>query len=754
MSDIAPSPSSSPSSGGNGGGNNSTAPAPRGSSSSSSPPKPRNGWPSSSPPPTPSSDSEGSRSTPPSDWQDPSSSSSSPPPSRSSPPPPSSQPPPSPPPSPSSWSGGGNSTSSSPPTPPSQPSPPPSGRSSSPPQRSSEGSSPSPQSSSSNQAPPAPSGWSPSPSRESPPQSSSQSPPPQSDVDQPNSQPSNTPQSPPPPPSPPSSSPPAPPTNQSVVIIPVPVPSNNSPPGALPPPGLVPTAPGATVMSSTSVPGSAASSSSQEASTGASNGGGGSTSTRVVGSSHVAAAIAGAAITGLMFALLAVFLVSKRRKKKTGGLVYHNDGSNYNMASGQFMGSNNPSYTQPAAGESADMGGGGGYYHYQNQSGSMDAAAAPGSMASFSYEELTSITSNFSRDNVIGEGGFGCVYKGWLGDGKCVAVKQLKAGSGQGEREFQAEVEIISRVHHRHLVSLVGYCVAQHHRMLIYEFVPNGTLEHHLHGRGMPVMDWPTRLKIAIGAAKGLAYLHEDCHPRIIHRDIKSANILLDYSFQAQVADFGLAKLTNDTNTHVSTRIMGTFGYLAPEYASSGKLTDRSDVFSFGVVLLELITGRKPVDQARQGEESLVEWVRTSTIDASARGLSSVSLTYASPVALPGAARPRGRHRDGRPRRGGRPPAGGRRRRLRQGPDDGDGGGRVRLRPPLGSQAPADGAGDEGTGRRRRHVRPKQWGEGGAEPEFRLRPPASGRHPAAPCHRLRLRGVHRGVRAVVRHGLP
>jgi serine/threonine protein kinase len=181
----------------------------------------------------------------------------------------------------------------------------------------------------------------------------------------------------------------------------------------------------------------------------------------------------------------------------------------------------------------------------------------PGSKSSFSYEELTSITSNFSRDNVIGEGGVGCVYQGWLPDGKSVAVKQLKAGSGQGEREFQAEVEIISRVHHRHLVSLVGYCVAQHHRMLIYEFVPNGTLEHHLHGttstyiyiynnnvmmnsrssftsilcicsnnnanprfrsaslfdvgRGVSVMDWLTRLKIAIGAAKGLAYLHEDC---------------------------------------------------------------------------------------------------------------------------------------------------------------------------------------------------------------------------------------------------
>ncbi|CAN6216939.1 unnamed protein product [Urochloa humidicola] len=321
-----------------------------------------------------------------------------------------------------------------------------------------------------------------------------------------------------------------------------------------------------------------------------------------------------------MFAMLAVFLITRRRKKMDG-LVYHNDG-NSNMASGQFGGSNPPSgafyppgaspgfsYGPPVASSGTDSGGGG-YY----QSGMMDA---PGSKSSFSYEELTSITSNFSRDNVIGEGGFGCVFKGWLADGKCVAVKQLKAGSGQGEREFQAEVEIISRVHHRHLVSLVGYCVVAHHRMLIYEFVPNGTLEHHLHGRGMPVMDWPTRLKIAIGAAKGLAYLHEDCHPRIIHRDIKSANILLDYSFEAQVADFGLAKLSNDTHTHVSTRIMGTFGYLAPEYASSGKLTDRSDVFSFGVVLLELVTGRKPVDQTRpMGEESLVEWARPVLVDA------------------------------------------------------------------------------------------------------------------------------------------
>ncbi|CAN4093618.1 unnamed protein product [Withania somnifera] len=203
------------------------------------------------------------------------------------------------------------------------------------------------------------------------------------------------------------------------------------------------------------------------------------------------------------------------------------------------------------------------------------------------------------------------MHKGVLSDGSIVAVKSLKSGSGQGEREFQAEVEIISRVHHRHLVSLVGYCISDGRRMLVYEFVPNGTLEYHLHGKGRPVMEWELRLKIALGSAKGLAYLHEDCHPRIIHRDIKGANILLDNNYEAMVTDFGLAKLTEDNNTHVSTRVMGTFGYLAPEYASSGKLTEKSDVFSFGVMLLELITGRRPLDTTNKlMEDSLVDWAR------------------------------------------------------------------------------------------------------------------------------------------------
>ncbi|KAE9586027.1 putative protein kinase RLK-Pelle-PERK-1 family [Lupinus albus] len=230
--------------------------------------------------------------------------------------------------------------------------------------------------------------------------------------------------------------------------------------------------------------------------------------------------------------------------------------------------------------------------------------------STFSYEELMCATDGFSDANLLGSGGFGYVHRGLLANGKEVAVKQLKAGSRQGEREFQAELEIISRVHHKHLVSLVGYCITGTQRLLVYEFIPNNTLEFHLHGKGRPTMDWITRLRIALGSAKGLAYLHEDCHPKIIHRDIKAANILLDFKFEAKVADFGLAKIYSESNTPVSTRVMGTFGYLAPEYASSGKLTDKSDVFSYGIMLLELITGKRPVDKNYSFTDSLVDWAR------------------------------------------------------------------------------------------------------------------------------------------------
>ncbi|CAN8229663.1 unnamed protein product [Cochlearia groenlandica] len=232
----------------------------------------------------------------------------------------------------------------------------------------------------------------------------------------------------------------------------------------------------------------------------------------------------------------------------------------------------------------------------------------------FSYNELVEATSGFSESNLLGEGGFGYVHKGVLKNGREVAVKQLKIGSCQGEREFQAEVDTISRVHHKHLVSLVGYCINGDKRLLVYEFVPKDTLEFHLHGNEGIVLEWEMRLRIAVGAAKGLAYLHEDCSPTIIHRDIKAANILLDSKYEAKVSDFGLAKFFSDTNssvTHISTRVVGTFGYMAPEYASSGKVTDKSDVYSFGVVLLELITGRTPIfAKDSTTNQSLVDWAR------------------------------------------------------------------------------------------------------------------------------------------------
>ncbi|CAH2052755.1 unnamed protein product [Thlaspi arvense] len=246
----------------------------------------------------------------------------------------------------------------------------------------------------------------------------------------------------------------------------------------------------------------------------------------------------------------------------------------------------------------------------------------------FTYEQLDRATNGFSEANWLGQGGFGYVYRGILRNGKEIAVKQLKAGSAQGEREFQAEVGIISRVHHRHLVALVGYCIADAQRLLVYEFVPNNNLEFHLHGKGRHPMEWSSRLKIAVGSAKGLSYLHENCNPKIIHRDIKAANILIDFKFEAKVADFGLAKIALDTNTHVSTRVMGTFGFwkvymriLIIRFLILGiwlrntlqaeSSQKNQTFFSFGVVLLELITGRPPfVANNAYADNSLVDWAR------------------------------------------------------------------------------------------------------------------------------------------------
>ncbi|KAJ0959964.1 hypothetical protein J5N97_000279 [Dioscorea zingiberensis] len=232
------------------------------------------------------------------------------------------------------------------------------------------------------------------------------------------------------------------------------------------------------------------------------------------------------------------------------------------------------------------------------------------------YEELKEATNNFEPASMLGEGGFGRVFKGVLSDGTAVAIKKLTSGGHQGDKEFLVEVEMLSRLHHRNLVKLVGYYCSRDtaQNLLCYELVPNGSLEAWLHGplgANCP-LDWDTRMKIALDAARGLAYLHEDSQPCVIHRDFKASNILVENNFHAKVSDFGLAKQAPEGRAnYLSTRVMGTFGYVAPEYAMTGHLLVKSDVYSYGVVLLELLTGRKPVDMSQpSGQENLVTWAR------------------------------------------------------------------------------------------------------------------------------------------------
>ncbi|XP_044454494.1 receptor-like cytoplasmic kinase 176 isoform X1 [Triticum aestivum] len=266
----------------------------------------------------------------------------------------------------------------------------------------------------------------------------------------------------------------------------------------------------------------------------------------------------------------------------------------------------------------------------------------------FSFNELRTATRNFRPDSVLGEGGFGSVFKGWIdektltptkpGTGMVIAVKKLNQESYQGHREWLAEVNYLGQLSHPNLVKLVGYCVEDEQRLLVYEFMPRGSLENHLfrskclafyfpYSLGVILqfskvsehsgsthfqpLSWNLRMKIAHGAAKGLAFLHSD-KAKVIYRDFKTSNILLDANYDAKLSDFGLAKdgPTGD-KSHVSTRVMGTYGYAAPEYLATGHLTTKSDVYSFGVVLLEMLSGRRAVDKNRPtGEHNLVEWAR------------------------------------------------------------------------------------------------------------------------------------------------
>ncbi|XP_030469802.1 serine/threonine-protein kinase RIPK-like [Syzygium oleosum] len=236
----------------------------------------------------------------------------------------------------------------------------------------------------------------------------------------------------------------------------------------------------------------------------------------------------------------------------------------------------------------------------------------------FTLQELKLITQSFSSGNFLGEGGFGPVHKGFIDDklrpglkAQPVAVKLLDLEGLQGHREWLTEVIFLGQLRHPHLVKLIGYCCEDEHRLLVYEYMPRGSLENQLFRRYAATLPWSARMKIALGAAKGLAFLHEGENP-VIYRDFKASNILLDSDYTAKLSDFGLAKDGPEgDDTHVSTRVMGTQGYAAPEYIMTGHLTALSDVYSFGVVLLELLTGRKSVDKNRpHREQNLAEWAR------------------------------------------------------------------------------------------------------------------------------------------------
>ncbi|KAG4178523.1 hypothetical protein ERO13_A10G048400v2 [Gossypium hirsutum] len=230
----------------------------------------------------------------------------------------------------------------------------------------------------------------------------------------------------------------------------------------------------------------------------------------------------------------------------------------------------------------------------------------------FSYSELKAATEDFNPSNKLGEGGFGPVYKGTLSDGKVVAVKQLSVASNQGKDQFVTEIATISAVQHRNLVKLYGCCIGGNRRLLVYEYLVNKSLDHALWGQKDLHLDWPTRFNICLLTAKGLAYLHEESRPKIVHRDVKASNILLDAELCPKISDFGLAKLYDDKKTHITSRAAGTVGYLAPEYAMRGHLTEKVDVFSFGVVALEIITGRPNSDnRLEDGRVYLLNWAWT-----------------------------------------------------------------------------------------------------------------------------------------------
>ncbi|OMO70495.1 hypothetical protein CCACVL1_18873 [Corchorus capsularis] len=245
----------------------------------------------------------------------------------------------------------------------------------------------------------------------------------------------------------------------------------------------------------------------------------------------------------------------------------------------------------------------------------------------FSYAELKAATEDFSPSNKLGEGGFGAVFKGRLYDGRVVAVKQLLRETNQGKCQFVTEIATISAVQHRNLVKLYGCCIGGNRRLLVYEYLENKSLDQALFGKSELHLDWPTRFKICLSTARGLAYLHEESRPRIVHRDVKASNILLDAELCPKLSDFGLAKLYDDKETHISTRVAGTIGYLAPEYAMRGHLTEKADVFGFGVVAMEILSGRPNSSSNLQNQRFfLLDWAWTLHENNQSLGMMDPSL--------------------------------------------------------------------------------------------------------------------------------
>ncbi|KAL6295287.1 hypothetical protein ACE6H2_003429 [Prunus campanulata] len=344
-------------------------------------------------------------------------------------------------------------------------------------------------------------------------------------------------------------------------------------------------------------------------------------------------------VGGLVVLGFVAFCLLKRKHKHSSGrvqspntLVIHprhsgdQDAVKVTVASSRVNGSGNESYNSPTS------------------SGPNDIHVVEAGNMVISIQVLRNVTNNFSEDNILGKGGFGTVYKGELHDGTKIAVKRMESGvvAGKGLNEFKSEIAVLTKVRHRHLVGLLGYCLDGNERLLVYEYMPQGTLSQHLFNwkeDGLKPLEWTRRLTIALDVARGVEYLHGLANQTFIHRDLKPSNILLGDDMRAKVSDFGLVRLAPEGKASIETRLAGTFGYLAPEYAATGRMTLKVDVYSFGVILMELITGRKAIDES-QPEESLhlVTWFRRMlinkdalrkaidpTIDISEETLSSVS---------------------------------------------------------------------------------------------------------------------------------